>query len=200
MCDIGIMSAPSKTFFTAEEYLELEEGTELKNEYRDGQIYAMPPINREHDWIGSELAWRVLQHLRGKKCSWYSSKMRLHAPASGLYTYADLSVVCGTAQFAEGKKTDTLLNPVLVVEILSPDTESYDRGRKAAMYQTISSLQELLLIAQDTYKVELLRRESDGTSSRTEAAGLDASIELQSIGFTLPLRELYERLIRETEL
>jgi Uma2 family endonuclease len=187
--------------FTAEEYLELECKSEFKSEYRDGQIYAMPPINRKHDWIYSELLVHVYQHLSDKNCSAYSSQMRVYAQAIGLYTYPDLSAVCGKAEFAEAKfDTDTLLNPILLVEILSPSTEAYDRGRKAAMYQTIPSLQELLLIAQDTYKVELCRRESDGTWSRIDAAGLDASIELQSIGFTLRLSELYERLIRETEL
>ena len=193
------MSTLSKTFFTAEEYLELERKAEFKSEYHDGRIYAMSGVTRQHEWIKMELTGSFYLHLRGKNCAAYSSDMRVYAQASGLYTYPDLAVVCGKAQFADGQ-FDTLINPILLVEVLSPSTESYDRGRKAAMYQTIPSLQELLLIAQDAYKVELFRRELDGTWSRTEAAGLDASIELQSIGFTLRLSELYERLIRETEL
>ncbi len=192
------MSTLSKTFFTPEEYLELERKAEFKSEYQDGRIYAMSGGTRRHDRINAQLYLLVGQHLDDKECSWHTSNMRVYAQASGLYTYPDLSIVCGTAQFADGT-LDTLTNPILLAEILSPSTEAYDRGRKAVMYQSIPSLQELLFIAQDTYKVELLRRESDGTWSRTEAAGLEASIELRSIGYTLPLRGLYKRVIRETE-
>ncbi len=120
--------------------------------------------------------------------------MRVLAAPSGLYTYPDLSVVCGEPQFLE-LQDDTLLNPALIVEILSPSTEDYDRGKKAKMYRAMPSLQELLFIAQDSYDVELYRRQTDGTWSLIGANGLDGSIELTSIQYTLPLRELYAKVV-----
>jgi Uma2 family endonuclease len=189
----GLMSTLAKPFVTPEEYLELERKAEFKSEYHDGKIYAMSGVSRWHDWINSQLSGLIYQHLRGSQCGWFTANMRVLVEASGLYTYPDLSVVCGKAQFADDR-FDTLTNPILLVEILSPSTEDYDRGRKAAMYRKIPSLQELLLIAQGAYEVELHRRGTDGTWSLIEVSGLDATIELRSIGYTLRLSELYERV------
>ena len=128
----------------------------------------------------------------------HSAEMRVLALPSGLYTYPDLSVVCGKPQYADSQ-VDTLTNPTLLVEILSPSTEAYDRGQKAKLYRSIPSLQELLLIEQETYEVELYRRQPDGTWSIISALGLDSSIELTSIGYTLQLRELYEIVVADGE-
>lgn len=190
------MSTLPETFVTPEEYLELERKAEYKSEYYRGKIFAMSGCTRRHDWVATQLTLLIGQHLRGKNCRRYSSDMRVLVQANGLYTYPDLSVVCGEAQFAD-PHVDTLLNPILLVEILSPSTEDYDRGRKAAMYRQIPSLQELLLIAQESYAVELYRRHPDGTWLLIEVSGLDAAVELTSIGYTLRLSELYERVIEE---
>ena len=138
------------------------------------------------------------QHLRGKRCEAFTANMRVLATASGLYTYADLSVVCEEPQFADAQ-VDTLTNPTLLVEILSPSTEDYDRGKKAKLYRAIPSLQELLFIAQDSYEVELYRRQPDGTWSLIEANGLESAIALASIGYTLSLRELYEKVLGDSD-
>jgi Uma2 family endonuclease len=189
------MSTLAKPFVTPEEYLELERKAEFKSEYHDGKIYAMSGVSRRHDWIDTQLAFLIARHLDGGQCDLFSSNMRVLVEASGLYTYPDLSVVCGEARFAPADShVDTLLNPILLVEILSPSTEDYDRGRKAAMYRKIPSLQELLLIAQGAYEVELHRRGTDGTWSLIEVSGLDATIELTSIGYTLRLSELYKKV------
>jgi Uma2 family endonuclease len=124
--------------------------------------------------------------------------MRVLATASGLYTYPDLSVACEEPQFAD-VQVDTLTNPTLLVEILSPSTEDYDRGKKAKLYRAIPSLQELLIIAQDSYEVELYRRQADGSWSLMEAKGLESAIALASIGYTLSLRELYENVLGNVE-
>jgi Uma2 family endonuclease len=124
--------------------------------------------------------------------------MRVLATPSGLYTYPDLSVTCEEPQFAD-EQVDTLVNPTLLVEILSPSTENYDRGKKAKLYRAIPSLQELLCIAQDSYEVELYRRQPDGSWSLVEVKGLEAEVVLTSIGYTLKLRELYERVLEEPE-
>ena len=123
--------------------------------------------------------------------------MRVLVARSGLYTYSDLSVVCEPPQLTKGPG-DTLLNPTLLVEILSPSTENYDRGKKAKLYREIPSLKELLLITQDHFDVELYRRQPDDTWILFNALGLDASVELTSIGCMLHLRELYENVVLDS--
>ena len=133
-------------------------------------------------------------HLRNTRCESYPSEMRVLVEAPKLYTYPDFSVVCGEPRFADGFK-DILLNSVLIAEILSPSTENYDRAKKLRLYWTIPSLRECLLISQERPDIELSRRNADGTWTVIEARALDASIELTSIGYTLRLRELYDRIL-----
>jgi Uma2 family endonuclease len=158
----------------------------------------MSGVSRKHDRIATQLTFLIAQHLRGKRCEDFSANMRVRATASGLYTYPDLSVACKEPQFADAQ-VDTLTNPALLVEILSPSTEDYDRGKKAKLYRAIPSLQELLIIAQDGYEVELYRRQVDGSWSLIEARGLESSIALTSIGYTVSLRELYEKVLEDSE-
>lgn len=192
------MSTLAKTFITPEEYLERERQAQHKSEYYNGEIFAMSGVSRKHDGIAWKLYMLIGQQLQGKSCRAFTSDMRVLALPSGLYTYPDLSVVCGKPQYADSQ-VDTLTNPTLLVEILSPSTEAYDRGQKAKLYRSIPSLQELLLIEQETYEVELYRRQPDGTWSIIPALGLDSSIELTSIGYTLQLRELYEIVVADGE-
>jgi Uma2 family endonuclease len=181
-------------FLSPEEYLAIERKAEYKSEYYHGEMFAMSGVSRRHDRINVRLTFLIAQHLRGKRCETFSANMRVLATSSGLYTYPDLSVVCEEPQFADAH-IDTLTNPALLVEILSPSTEDYDRGKKAKLYRAIQSLQELLFIAQDSYEVELYRRQPDGSWSLLEAAGLESAITLASIGYTLPLGELYENVL-----
>jgi len=192
------MSTLPKTFVTPEEYLERERKAECKSEYYNGGIFAMSGVSRKHDGIAMMLQFLIAGHLRGKSCRPYSAEVRVLAQPSGLYTYPDLSVVCGKPQYADSD-VDTLINPILLVEVLSPSTEVYDRGQKAKLYRAIPSLQELLLVSQETYEVELYRRQPDGSWSIVSVTGLDASMELASIGYTLHLRELYEIVVAETD-
>jgi Uma2 family endonuclease len=191
------MSTLSKPFLSPEEYLAIERKAEYKSEYYHGEMFAMSGVSRRHDRINVRLTVLIGQHLRGKKCETFSANMRVLATSSGLYTYPDLSVVCEEPQFADAH-VDTLTNPALLVEILSPSTEDYDRGKKAKLYRAIASLRELLFIAQDSYEVELYRRQADGSWSLIEAAGLESAIALTSIGYTLSLRELYENVVEES--
>ncbi|MDR3703253.1 MAG: Uma2 family endonuclease [Candidatus Sulfopaludibacter sp.] len=186
------MSTQPKHFVTPEEYLELERKAEYKSEYYKGEIFAMSGASLKHNSIAAQLYFLIARHLQGKKCRWYPSDMRLLVP-NGLYTYPDLSATCEDPQLADAH-VDTLTNPTLVAEILSPSTENYDRGNKAKFYREIPSLRELLLISQDRCDVDLYRRQEDGTWNLLNAAGLDASMELASIGCTLQLRELYEKV------
>ena len=188
------MSTLANPFVPPEEYLEHERKADSKSEYHDGQVYPMSGASRWHNRINAQLYSLIDAHLAGGSCEWYLSEMRLLVEATGLYTYPDLSVVCGESRFADDH-IDTLLNPILLVETLSPSTENYDRGGKAAAYRKIPSLQELLLIEQKSFEVELQRRSPDGSWLLIGAAGLEASIELQSIGYTLRLSELYRRVV-----
>ena len=192
------MSTLANRSLSPEEYLAIERKAEDKSEYYHGEMFAMSGVSRKHDRIATQLAFLIDQHLRGKQCEAFTANMRVLATASGLYTYPDLSVACEEPQFADAQ-VDTLTNPALLVEILSPSTEDYDRGKKAKRYRAIPSLQELLIIAQDGYEVELYRRQVDGSWSLIEARGLESSIALTSIGYTVSLRELYEKVLEDSE-
>ena len=195
MAEWGVpMSTPPKTFYTPEEYLALERKAEGRSEYHDGQIFAMSGASRWHSRIETQLTSLVEQHLAGRRCEAFSSSMRVLVVSTGLYTYPDLSVACEEPQFTDAE-LDTLVNPTLLVEILSPSTEAYDRGTKAKLYRSIPSLRELLLISQGSYEVELYRRQESGGWSLIDANGLDSSIDLESIGFTLRLRDLYKKVL-----
>ena len=181
------------SILSPEEYLEIERKSDHKSEYYQGEMFAMSGGSRRHDRIVVPLTFLLEQHLSGKRCEAFSANMRVLATPSGLYTYPDLSVACEEPQFVDSQ-VDTLINPTLLVEVLSPSTEDYDRGKKAKLYRAIPSLQELLLVAQDSYEVELYRRQTDGSWSLIEAKGLESSITLASIGYTLELGELYRRV------
>ena len=187
------MSTQSKTLFSPEEYLELERKAEYKSEYYNGEIFAMSGGSRRHDWIATQLSRLIENHLEGSACTTHSANMRVLVQPK-MYTYPDYSVTCEEPRYADDK-VDTLINPSFLVEILSPSTEMYDRGVKATLYRDLPSLQELLLIAQDSYEIELYRREADGRWSIAKSTGLEASVELRSIGYTLQLRELYRKVI-----
>lgn len=187
------MSAIPKTKLTPEEYLDFERKAEERHEYFDGEIFAMSGAKRNHNKISTNLSGLVWQHLKGKNCESYSNDMRVFVPATGLYTYPDLVVVCGEPQF-QNDTFDTLLNPVLLIEVLSDSTESYDRGRKFQHYRSIESLQEYILVSQAEARVEKYVRHGDGFWLLSEAVGLDSEIEFSSIECQIPLSEIYDKI------
>ncbi len=178
--------------YSAAEYLAYERETDTKSEYIAGQIVAMSGSSLAHNRINVNLL-RILstQTLDGP-CETFSGDMRVKVTAQGMYTYPDLSMVCGEPQF-EDTQVDTLLNPTLIIEVLSPSTERYDRGAKFGYYRALPSLQAYLLVAQDRMLVEQFVRDGDGwrlTVVSDPAAGLP----LPAIGCTLPLAEVYRRV------
>jgi Uma2 family endonuclease len=188
------MSTLPDGFITPEQYLEIERKAEFKSEYFNGEMFAMSGVTTRHDDIVAQLLVLIGQHLRGKPCRVHTADMRVLANPSGLYTYPDVTVVCGTRQFADSRM-DILTNPTLLIEVLSPTTEVYDRGRKGKLYRLVPSLQELLLVAQDRFEVEGYRRSPDGSWSFFEATGLLSAFELTSIGLSLTLADIYERVV-----
>jgi Uma2 family endonuclease len=187
------MSSQPKTCLTPEEYLAAERRNEFKSEYIDGEMVAMISASRRHGLIAFNIATLLGPQLRGRPCEGYLSDMRVRIPTTRMYTYPDAVVVCGEPQF-EDDDLDTLLNPTLIVEVLSESTERYDRGRKFGFYRTIESLAEYVLVAQDEYRIEQYAKRPDGRWLLTDHRSPEDSVELASIQCTLALREVYEKV------
>ena len=187
------MSRQVKTYITPEEYLAFERKAENKNEYVNGEIFAMAGASRKHNLIVGNLVRELGQQLKGKPCEVYPGEMRVKAPASRSYVYPDVVVVCSEPQF-EDDHFDTLLNPTLVVEVLSKSTESYNRLAKSSYYRTIESLSEYLLVSQEEYRVEQYIKQADGRWLLSDVRLLEGLIELTSIGCSLALRDIYDRI------
>ena len=181
-----------KTLLTPEEYLTLERKAIFKSEYLDGRIIAMSGARREHNLITGNILTELNIQLRGQACQVVSNNMRVKTGAKGAYFYPDVVVFCGEPQF-EDNVFDTLLNPTLVVEVLSPSTAMYDRGEKFARYQELSSLREYLLVAQDRVYIEHYRLVKS-VWVPTEFRSLDAVLSLVSIACELPLQDIYRRV------
>lgn len=187
------MAVEPQRRLSPEQYLALERASGTKSEYVDGEMVAMTGASRRHNLLTLNVASALHGQLRGRPCEAYKGDMRLRIPATGLYTYPDVVVVCGEPEL-EDAELDTLLNPTLVVEVLSPTTESYDRGKKFAHYRMLPSLREYVLVAQDEVRIELFSRQADGQWVLSEADRLDARLALSSIGCELVLADVYERL------
>lgn len=187
------MSAIPKQKLTPVEYLEFERKSEIKHEYFNNEIFAMSGAKRNHNKITTNLSGLVWQHLKGKDCESYSNDMRLFIPKTGLYTYPDVVVVCGEPQFQDDV-FDTLLNPILLTEVLSESIESYDRGKKFQYYRSIESLEEYVLVSQEEARIEKYVKSGDEFWALSEAVGLEAEIEFSSIGCQVALREVYDKV------
>jgi Uma2 family endonuclease len=174
---------------TPSEYLAIERAAAFKSEFHDGQMYAMTPGPARHSLIATNVTAEFGNKLRGKKCVPYNADLRILVERTGLFTYPDLSVICGPLQSGIGD--DTVTNPTLLVEVLSPSTEAYDRGQKFLQYRQIPSLREYLLVSQHEPLLELFVRQDNNLWSLREAAGLDARLEIPSLEITVSLAEIY---------
>jgi Uma2 family endonuclease len=189
------MSALPEQFVSLEDYFTLEETGEIRHEYYRGSIFAMTGGSERHNLISLDVGTELNLQLRGSSCRAYGTDFRLKIEASGLYTYPDLSVICGDTQTVD-KRHDTYRNPIVLIEVLSESTKDYDRGQKFEFYRTIPTLQAYLVIAQDRPHVELFRRQHDGWFM-TEYQALDAVVPLDAIRCTLPLSAIYARVTFE---
>ena len=183
----------TQTHYTAEEYLTLERSAAYKSEFHDGQIYAMTGASREHNLVSGNIYRELSLQLKKRPCEAYINDMRVKAAEANSYHNPDIAVACGTPQF-EDAQVDTLLNPTVLIEVLSPSTEAYDRGGKFAHYRKISTLREYLLVSQDQPSIERYKRQGD-VWILTEAVGLEASVPLESIDCVLSLREVYDKVL-----
>ncbi|HYP41584.1 MAG TPA: Uma2 family endonuclease [Chloroflexia bacterium] len=189
------MSSLPQTVYSPAEYLALERQAEYKSEYINGQIRAMSGASREHNLIAGNTFGEIRSQLRGGPCEAYVGDMRVKVSPTGMYTYPDVVAVCGERSF-EDAEIDTLTNPTVVVEVLSPSTEAYDRGVKFAHYRKLASLQEYVLVAQDEVRIEHFTRSSGpgGQWMLTEMDDLAGTLHLASIGCELALRDIYDRV------
>lgn len=188
------MTAIPKRRYTIEEYLELDKHSEERYEYFDGEVFAMAGGSPNHARIGGNVYAALQQKLRGQNCEAFNSDMRLKVPLALPYRYPDVSVVCGKQIFEAIDGQQMLVNPILIVEVLSPTTAAYDLDTKFTAYQSIDSFQEYLLIAQDRPHVIQHIRQAKGRWLRIEIAGLDSEVILESVNLTLSLHEIYERV------
>jgi len=187
------VSTPPKPFLTPEQYLEIERKAEFKSEYCDGEMFAMAGAGEAHNLIAGNVAAALHGQLRSRPCRAYSAGMRVRVKATNLCTYPDIVVVCGQPQFL-GDRRDTLLNPMLIVEVLSPSTEAYNRGRKFEHYRTLESLQEYLLVSSERVGVELFTRQAGGGWLLTSANRMEGAIELPATDCRLSLAAIYEKV------
>lgn len=176
--------------FTFEDYLALEEISTVKHEFLDGTVLAMAGGTPDHGALAANVIALLGGQLRDRPCRVFTSDVRIRVKATGLATYPDVSVVCGEQQLdPDDREGNTIVNPRVIVEVLSPSTEDYDRGDKLAHYKRIPSLEEILLVAHEERRIELWRRESDHWTlhlSRGEEAASATSIACE-----LPLRDVY---------
>lgn len=177
--------------FTEEQYLDFDDEALEKSEFFQGRIYAMAGGSPEHGKLSVRMIVTLDNALRTKPCTVYNSDVRIKVEATGLDTYPDASVVCNKTQLHIYKKTQTVLNPTLIVEVLSPTTEKYDRTEKFESYKLIPSLTDYILVAQDRARVEHFVRQADKSWSCTVSEGLGATVKIESLECELPLSEIY---------
>lgn len=187
------MSTLANTYISPEEYLERERKAEIKSEYLRGEIFAMAGASRRHGRIVTNLVRELSERTRQRACTVYSGDLRVLVHAAGLYTYPDVIVVCGEERYAD-EQFDTLLNPTLIIEVLSDSTKDYDRGEKFESYRSLPSLKEYLTVAQDKLHVEQHTRQPDQRWILTEHRDPAAHIKLESIDIELQLADVYEKV------
>jgi len=185
------MSTQPAHRYTLEEYLALERDSEVRYEYWDGEIFAMSGGTLAHDLIMGNASNSLGAQLPGKDCRVFTNNMQIKVPAAPPYRYADGSVVCGKVEVERFNGADLLINPVLIIEVLSPSTEAYDRGDKFTFYKSIPTFREYLLIAQHRPHVTHYVKTESGKWDYEEANGLDSSIYLHPIDCTILLSDMY---------
>lgn len=188
------MSAQTKPRYTLEEYFELERKSEERFEYWNGEVFCMSGVSPEHDQIESNLNFHLRAKLAGRNCRVFLANMRIKVPSAPPYRYADISALCGEAQFEEIGGVRAITNPAVIIEVLSSSTEAYDRGDKFTHYQSIPSVREYLLIAQHRPHITHLVKQADGSWLHHEDNDLAAIVRLETLNCELPVSEVYENV------
>ncbi len=184
--------------YTAEEYLELEEASLEKNEFYRGEIFAMAGASIQHNQIVMNTSVIIGGYLRDKKCRIFPSDLRIHSITNSLFTYPDLSILCGEIE-TFGKRKNTVTNPNVLIEVLSASTQDYDRGAKFKLYRDIESLKEYILISSLETLVEKYDKQSDGSWVLHEYKNDTDCFDITSIDLKITVKDLYINVIFEKE-
>ena len=187
------MSSLPKTYLTPEEYLQIERQAEYKSEYFQGEMFARSLAGFSHYLIATNVLVELDPQLRPRGWQVVVADLRVHIRSTGFYTYPDLVARCGEPRFLDDQ-LDTLLNPVLIIEILSLSTEMYDRTRKWEQYQSIESLQEYLLTSSDRTHADLYSRQQNGRWMFSSASRIEDTLEIPSLGCALKLSAIYDQV------
>jgi Uma2 family endonuclease len=179
---------------TEAEYLAQDRANPFRSEYIDGEMLAMAGGTLRHAALAARCIVELNSRLAGRGCTVFSSDARVRTPRSASYVYPDVSVVCGEVR-TQQNALDVLINPAIVVEVLSPTTSDYDKGAKFDLYREVSSLMEYLLVHSDSPKVALYSRQSDNSWIFREVSGLQASLAVPSLSITLDLSQIYGNLM-----
>jgi Uma2 family endonuclease len=187
------MSTLTVTHVTPEEYLAAERLSETRSEYLDGGVYPMTGATANHSMIVLNIGSELNVQLRGRGCKAFVIDMKVRLPGSNKFFYPDVTAVCGELQYHD-ERNDIITNPDFIAEVLSPSTEAFDRGAKFRAYRTVESLKEYLLVEQHSPLVEHYVKEEDGRWTLSTSAGLESSLTLSSIGCTLNLGAVYDKV------
>jgi len=187
------MSALPIHKLTPEEYLALDRDAELKSEYHDGELFPVAAASFRHARLVGRGFSAIESRLRGKDCAAAVSPLRVRVSPTQ-FVYPDIAVVCGKPQFTD-EQVDTITNPKVIVEVLSPSTQDYDYGGKFGLYRRLASLQEYVLVSQDEVKVEVFRKQTEMLWTFETIAGAEATLRLDSLGVEVPLAEVYEGIL-----
>ncbi len=186
------MSAVPKQKYTLEEYFELDRNSEERWEYRDGEIFSMSGVSKEHNQIEINSIYQFRRGLEGRRCHLFAANMRIKVPSFPPYRYGDVSALCGTPQFEKIGGVDVLTNPALIIEVLSTSTEAYDRGDKFTNYKSIPTLSEYLLIAQHRPHVSQFIKQPDSSWLNLEFNALEDALKVVTLECELKLSEIYQ--------
>lgn len=186
--DVGLAQQVER--LTVAEYLERERTAPLKSEFFAGEVFAMASGSPQHSLVATNLAAEFRRQLKGRGCFVFNSDLRVKVESSGLWTYPDLTIVCGRLRLAE-EDPESVVNPTVLAEVLSDSTESYDRGAKFRNYVQIPTLQEYVLVSQSEPRIEQFVRQAGGPWLWSEATGLGATSEVSSLGVRIALAEVY---------
>ncbi len=187
------MSIAPQRRYTEAEYLAIERDVETKHEFYRGEIFAMSGASRQHNRITVNVSAILHEQLKNRSCEHYANDMRVKVESTRLYAYPDVVITCHEPRFLD-KEVDTLLNPQVIIEVLSDSTEKYDRGKKFELYRHIPTLREYILVSQDHAHVDRFALNEQGQWVLNDATGLEASIELTAIDCRLPLVEVYAKV------
>ena len=184
------MDRKVKPFVTPEEYLEIERHAEYKSEYYNGEIFALAGASHYHNLIALNFATFLNSRLKEKNCYVYNNDMRLFIESYSLYTYPDIMVICGEIKFGDDRK-DIVLNPLLIIEVLSKSTESYDRGKKFEFCRSIPSLKEYIMVSSDRTLIETYSKDEKKQWVLKDENSPEASAQISSLDLQIPLKDIY---------